>query len=225
VIDKLAETFEDLKTQLQAGGRYDVVHMLTDAACTRAKLLDCLVDEANKGRIVDLIVLGHGSAETLQLHGEDLTDQEIRGLRTDAQARGVQTLTLRTVYMCNCFGSTVNDAWVAIGAKASVGSRQSDRMPVPMTTYFVHEYVGGKAVGQAATDAYTATIPWYIVIYPPVPHITYSIVDIPYPCPTWNDPFRFCHQEIQIPTGVNFTPNPKVLETELLVEGDASVRF
>jgi hypothetical protein len=225
VIDRLAETFEDLKTQLQAGGRYDVVHMLSDAACTRAKLLDCLVEEANKGRIVDLIVLGHGSAEVLKLHGEDLTDAQIRTLKSDAQARGVQALTLRTVYMCNCFGSTLSDAWVAIGAKASVGSRQNDWMPEPMTTYFVHDYVGGKAVGQAATDAYTATIPWYFAIYPPTAHITYSVVDVPYPCPTWSDPFRFCHQEVQIPTGVNFTPNPKILESELLVEGDTSVRF
>jgi hypothetical protein len=174
---------------------------------------------------VDLIVLGHGSAETLQLHGEDLTDQEIRGLRTDAQARGVQTLTLRTVYMCNCFGSTVNDAWVAIGAKAvgRVSSERSDaRTHDDVLRPRVRRGEGRRSGGDRRVHA---TIPWYIVIYPPVPHITYSIVDIPYPCPTWNDPFRFCHQEIQIPTGVNFTPNPKVLETELLVEGEASVRF
>jgi hypothetical protein len=225
VIDQLAETFEDLKTQLQAAGRFDVVHMLSDQACTRARLLDCLVEEANKGRLVDLVVLGHGSADRLELNGESLTDGQIRSLRTDAQARGVQDLTLRTVYMCNCYGSTLNDAWCAIGADASVGSRQNDWMPEPMTTYFIHDYLGGKPVAQAARDAYNATIPWFFAIYPPTPHITYSTVQVPYPCPTWADPFRFCHQDIQVPTGVDFTPNPKVLETELLVEGDGSVTF
>ncbi|HFD87668.1 MAG TPA: hypothetical protein ENJ35_08330, partial [Gammaproteobacteria bacterium] len=33
VIDSLAETFEDLKSSLQAAGKYKFVVLLTDAAC------------------------------------------------------------------------------------------------------------------------------------------------------------------------------------------------
>jgi hypothetical protein len=225
IIDRLAETFEDVKTQLQAAGRYHVVHLLTDEACTRARLLDCLIEEAGKGRTVDLVVLGHGSAERLELHGESLTGSQIRSLLSDAKARGTDAFTLRTVYMCNCYGSTLGDDWCAIGAKVAVGSKQNDWMPEPMTTFFIHDYVDGKRVSQAAHDAYTATIPWYLVIYPPTPHITYSTVSVPYPCPTWTDPFRICWEQIDVPTGVDFTPHPKVLETELVATGDGNTTF
>ena len=50
-------------------------------------------------------------------------------LKADAAAKGVPNLNLRMVYMCNCYGSTVNDDWLAAGAKASVGSHMNDMMP------------------------------------------------------------------------------------------------
>jgi hypothetical protein len=225
VIDKLAETFEDLKTQLQAAGRYDVVHLLTDAACTRADLLQTLIDEARKKRIVDLLVLGHGSSERLVLNQGELTPTTIASLLTDAQAQGLGSLSLRTVYMCNCYGSTLGNDWVGIGAKVAVGSKQNDWMPEPMITYFLHDYLAGKTVAKAAEDAYRATIPWYLPIYPPTVKITYSTYSVPYPCPTWSEPWRMCSQNIDVPSGVTFTPHSNVLESELLVIGDGSVTF
>lgn len=65
VIDGLSETFEDIKTTLQAAGRYDVVHLLTDNLCSRSQLLNALVTETRNNRTIDLIVLGHGSSENL----------------------------------------------------------------------------------------------------------------------------------------------------------------
>jgi hypothetical protein len=55
VVDRLIETIEDVKVRLQAEGRYDVVHLLTDDACSRSNLLDRLVTETQKGRVIDLI--------------------------------------------------------------------------------------------------------------------------------------------------------------------------
>ncbi|HWS98972.1 MAG TPA: hypothetical protein VN256_01780 [Pyrinomonadaceae bacterium] len=229
VIDGLSEMFEDLKTTLQAAGRYDVVHLLTDNSCSRAKLLDALVAETSAGRTTDLIVLGHGSPEKLNLkvnpHLRGGASGNIRSLLTDAGTRGVNSLKLRMVYMCNCFGSTVNDDWLAIGAKVSVGSHQLDMMPEPMTTFFVHNWLAGQKARDAAKNAYAATIPFYLPIYPPTTRIKYKKIKVPYPCPTLTNPLKICKKTVEVPDGVEFTPNTYVEQTKLIVAGDQNARF
>src|SRR5687767_2315746 len=59
VIDRAAETFETLKTALQSVGYYTKVINLSDANCTRQKLLDNLIAETKAGRQVDLFIFGH----------------------------------------------------------------------------------------------------------------------------------------------------------------------
>ncbi len=158
-IDRLAETFEDVKVRLQAGGKYDRVVLLTDDACKRANLLDTLVTETQSGNTIDIVVLGHGTREWLGLKGEALTGGQsgnIRTLMQEAAGRGCPSLNIRLVYMCNCYGSTVNDDWLAIGAKASVGSRRINYLPEPMTTVFLQLWVEGKSAGDAAVHSYNA---------------------------------------------------------------------
>jgi hypothetical protein len=229
VIDTLAETFENIKTSLQANNRYDVVHLLTDNLCSRAKLLDALVAETQKGRKIDLVVLGHGSNESLALKtGPNLSggvNGNIRTLLADAQNRGVAALNLRMVYMCNCFGSTLNDDWIALGAAASVGSKMNDFMPEPMTTFFLQHWLGGQKVKDAARNAYQQTIPFYGLIYPPTPQIKHKTVKVKFPCPTFSNPLKMCEKDVQIPDGVNLITNSKIIETELIVEGNGNLTF
>ncbi len=229
VIDGLAEAFENVQTTLQAAGKYDAVHLLTDNSCSRAKLLDALVEEAQRGRTTDLVVLGHGTTEKLTLkvapHLRGGATQNIRSLLTDAQARGVSSLTLRMVYMCNCFGSTVNDDWLAIGARVSVGSLQLDMMPEPMTTFFLHNWLAGDKAKDAAKKAYESTIPFYLAIYPPTPRIKYKRVDIPYPCPTFANPLKMCAKTVDLPDGVEFIPHTYVEQTKLIVSGNQNLKF
>lgn len=231
IVDALAERTEDILARLQGAGRYDVIHLLTDNLCSRANLLDKLVLETQNQRRIDLIVLGHGTTEKLFLHvtphlrGGNGTNGNIRSLLTDAQARGVSSLNLRMVYMCNCFGSTLNDDWLAIGAKASVGSRELDMMPEPMTTFFLHNWIAGQKVKDAAKNAYDATVPFYVPIYPPTVEIKYKTIEVPYPCPTFTDPFRICTKRIQVPDGVEVTPHTYVEQTKLRVNGNQNLRF
>jgi hypothetical protein len=229
VIDGLAETFEDIKTTLQSANRYDVVHLLTDNLCSRSQLLNALVTETQRNRIIDLIVLGHGSNETLMMkrlpHLSGGASGNIRKLLTDAQRLGVNKLNLRMVYMCNCYGSTLNDDWVAIGAKASVGSKMNDYMPEPMTTFFIHNWLAGQKVRDAARNAYQATIPFYVLAYPPTLRRRYKTIKVPYPCPTWTDPLKMCERELQVPDGVDLITNSKIVETELLVRGNGNTVF
>jgi hypothetical protein len=65
VVDRLAETFENLKSTLQANGKYNKVVLLTDVNCTRAKLLENLVFYTKQGMTIDLLILGHGSPNAL----------------------------------------------------------------------------------------------------------------------------------------------------------------
>jgi hypothetical protein len=180
IVDSFIEGGEAAKFQALASGRYQRFVNLSDANCTRAKLLEQLIKQSKDGYVTDLAVLGHGSPESLRLNGENLTGRTtttitspttglsttitnqgtIRKLLTDARATQGSTFNfkLRLVHMCNCFGATTNDDWLAIGAKASVGAPLINWMPEPMITYFWDDFVkNDKRVTQAAADSLAAT--------------------------------------------------------------------
>lgn len=181
IIDRFAENGEAAKFAALRVGHYQRFINLSDAACTRAELLRQLIRQSNEGFTVDLAVLGHGGIESLGLHnGEKLTglttttsinpltrvrtstinQGTIRSMLTEARAsQGAGFhFKLRLVHMCNCFGGTTNDDWLAIGAKVSVGSPAMDWMPEPMNTFFWNDFLNSdKRVSQAAADSLAAT--------------------------------------------------------------------
>ncbi len=241
--DQLAESFEDMKTTFQAAGRYDIVHLLTDNLCSRKELLDHLVMETLNGRTIDLVVLGHGSNDSLSmkikpnLSGGD--DGNIRKLLTDARTKGKYKkklkdhghiinsfkFNLRMVYMCNCEASTLNDDWLAIGAKASVGSKNNNYMPEPVITLFLNYWLAGKKVKNAAKKAYDESALFFTPIYPPTTKITYVTKYFTYPCGTFTDPFKKCKKKVRIPNGVKFTTNSKITDSKLVVAGNGNLVF
>jgi hypothetical protein len=180
IVDSFIEGGEAAKFQALATGRYQRFVNLSDSACTRAKLLEQLIKQSKEGHVVDLAILGHGSPESLRLNGENLTglttqtiinpltgvrststsQGTIRSLLTEARARegSAFNFKLRLVHMCNCFGGTTNDDWLAIGAKTAVGSPTMDWMPEPLITFFWDDFVkNDKRAAQAASDALAAT--------------------------------------------------------------------
>lgn len=142
-IDGLAETFEDIKTTLQVQGYYDRIINLTNRNCTRAKLLNAMIEQTRNGNSFDLLVLGHGGSDKLYLHNsETLTGQGIRDLLTEARAQHTGlNFKLRMVYMCNCVSGTLLDDWLHIGAKVALGSDSINYMPEPQTTFFFEDFV------------------------------------------------------------------------------------
>ncbi|PAW65665.1 MAG: hypothetical protein B9S38_14850 [Verrucomicrobiia bacterium Tous-C4TDCM] len=187
IVDSFIEGGEATKLQALAAGRYQRFVNLSDSACTRANLLAELIRQSKDGFITDLAVLGHGSPESLRLNGENLTGQttttlvnpitgtrstftntgSIRTLLSDARATqgSAFNFKLRLVHMCNCFGGTTNDDWLAIGAKTSVGAPLMNWMPEPMITFFWDDFVkNDKRAIQAAADSLVATrILWQAV--------------------------------------------------------------
>jgi len=234
VVDMLAETFENLKTTLQANGKYNKVVLLTDVNCTRAKLLDNLVLYSKQGWTIDLLIMGHGSTDSLDLYGGQHllgarygANNNIITLKTEAQARGCQKLNLRLVYMCNCFGSTTNDEWIAIGALHSIGSRGDNYMPEPQITFFMNNWVGGQAPGAAAMNAYNGSVPFYQLAFPPTPVPQYVRQTVTYPCGLYWDPncvvmglktgcFKtsYCTTVANILTGFTMQQHPLIVSSQ-----------
>jgi hypothetical protein len=186
IVDQFVENGESAKFAALAQGSYQRFIDLSDTACTRQNLLNNLITESVNGRVVDLCVLGHGSINQLNLNnGPNLTGSSfsivstragvetifvpgtIRSMLTDARAqRGSSfNFSLRLVYMCNCEGSSLNDDWLAIGAKTSVGSRRNNYMPEPMLTDFWNDFVkNDKQAADAADRAFDASAPiWSLV--------------------------------------------------------------
>lgn len=151
LIDPIAVTQLASHMTLMTAGRYQRFVNLSGAACTRSTLLSTLIDETARGNVVDLAILGRGSNETLAMNaGPALTGAtrtslgtislagSIRSMLTDARAqRGAGfNFNLRLVYMNNSFSMTLNDDWLAIGAKTSIGVRRNNYMPEPTLRTF-----------------------------------------------------------------------------------------
>jgi hypothetical protein len=180
IVDSFVENGEAAKFQALASGSYQRFVNLSDVNCTRAKLLAELIKQSKDGYVTDLAVLGHGSPESLRLNGENLTglttttvfnpftgttgtlinQGSIRSLLTEARTQQGSSFNfkLRLVHMCNCFGATTNDDWLAIGAKTSIGSSKIDWMPEPLISFFWDDFVKkDKRASKAAADALAAT--------------------------------------------------------------------
>jgi len=162
-VDRVAEEFEAVKTVLQARRGYSGVLLLHGERGTRAQLLRALVEEARRERVVDLMVLGHGLPERLLLRGEELTggvSGSVRSLAADAQVQGIDRLPLRLVYMCNCYGATMSDDWLAAGAVTVVGTRLDNYLPEPTTTFFLANWLPCLPADAAAQSAYDRAVPF-----------------------------------------------------------------
>ncbi len=177
IIDTAVELGETAKFRGLATGRYTQFIDLSDTRCTRANLLNTLIDQTNRGRVIDLAILGHGNTDTLRLNDGNIVGsptfsssnpRSIRGLLAEAKTRQnnpAYKFNLRLVHMCNCFGATLNDDWLAIGAKTSVGAPLTNWMPEPMTTFFWDDFVkNDKRASQAAQDSLAFTRPFFALV-------------------------------------------------------------
>jgi hypothetical protein len=158
--NQAANTFTSYKQTLLSMGRYQRLVNLTGTTCKRANLLDELIKQSNEGYTVDLYMFGHGGIDMIQLVGESLTggsNGNLRSMLTEARSREGASFNfkLRLVYMGQCFASTLNDDWIAIGAEVSLGAGHLDYMTEPMSYSFVYNFVENhKTVAEARDIAF-----------------------------------------------------------------------
>jgi GH24 family phage-related lysozyme (muramidase) len=160
--DKI-KSFTDnlLETAELVGNRYaaakpdlfgDVV-ILCDGAATYADLKGKLIDLSRAGRLIDLYILTHGGEDTIVAKG-DINGQKIR----DMKAEYGKPLSIRSVYMMNCVGSSLNQAWIDAGARVCSGSLRNNYLPEPTMFFFWNNWKDGQNFESAVTSAYRKTI-------------------------------------------------------------------
>jgi len=153
--DSLLEGFELSVNRYASAkpGLFGDVIVLRDSSATYADLKRQLVALSKAGKIIDVIVLTHGNAGHISAQ-DDIDAQKIK----DIKAENGAPLTIRSVYMMNCVGSSLNKAWLDAGAKVSSGSIGNNYLPEPTMFFFWKAWKEGTPFGTAATGAYQKTV-------------------------------------------------------------------
>lgn len=153
--DNLLETAE-LSLNRYAAAKpefYGDVSVLRDSTASYTDLKDKLISLSRAGKIIDVIILTHGSDDYISVTG-GVDSSKIRAMKTEYG----KPLSIRSVYMMNCVGSSLNNAWLDAGAKISSGAMKNNYLPEPTTFFFWKSWKEGEAFDTAATSAYRKTI-------------------------------------------------------------------
>jgi hypothetical protein len=123
---------------------------------TPANFTAQLVRLANEGYIIDIFINAHGDIGEFHASGgthnatpSRITAQMIRDLPA---AAGLSCLPIRMVYQTQCYASSLNPEWKAIGAKIAVGARHIQFYPNQFGN-FVNDWNRGKTVGESNSGA------------------------------------------------------------------------
>jgi GH24 family phage-related lysozyme (muramidase) len=153
--DSLLETLELTLNRYTAATPelYGSVVVLRDGTASYGDLKSQLIALSKNAKIIDLFILTHGRSDLISVAG-GIDGQKIRAMKTEAG----QPLTIRSVYMMNCVGSSLNQAWLDAGAKASSGSIGNNYLPEPTMYFFWNNWKGGQSFENAVTGAYHKTV-------------------------------------------------------------------
>jgi Papain-like cysteine protease AvrRpt2 len=153
--DNLLETAELTLNRYTAGkpDPYGDVLVLRDGTATYADLKRTLIAQTAAGKIVDLVILTHGDTGFISVI-DGIDTAKIATMKTEAG----RPLMIRSVYMMNCVGSSLNQAWLDAGAKASAGTLRNNYLPEPTTHFFWVNWKAGQPFETAVTGAYRQTI-------------------------------------------------------------------
>ena len=132
---------------------YGLVTVLRNGTASYDDLRNKLFSLSREGKLIDLFILTHGSADEIAVNG-GITGAKIRQMRADFG----KPLSIRSVYMMNCVGSSLNQAWLDAGAKVSSGSIRNNYLPEPTTFFFWQNWKQGQNFEIAVTSAYRKTI-------------------------------------------------------------------
>jgi hypothetical protein len=133
---------------------YNDVIVLRDSTSTFGELRNALFGSSRAGRVIDLVILTHGDRGEFLTDGGSIDAAAIRSLRTEFGG----PLNIRSVYMMNCVGSSLNQAWLDIGARTSSGTHENNYLPEPSTYFFWSAWTGGQSFETSVTTAYRRTI-------------------------------------------------------------------
>ena len=153
--DSLLESAELALNRYSAASpeHFGSVTVLQNSTASYDDLKNKLFSLSKEGKLIDLLILTHGSDNEIAVHG-GITGEKIKQMRVDFG----KPLSIRSVYMMNCVGSSLNQAWIDTGAKVSSGSIRNNYLPEPTTFFFWQNWKQGQNFETAVTGAYRKTI-------------------------------------------------------------------
>lgn len=153
--DDLFETAELTINRYQSAAPtlFKNVVVLRNGTASYQDLKSTLIKLTQDKKIMDVLILTHGGTDSISVTG-GITGQKIRDIKTE----NGKPLSIRSVYMMNCVGSTLNQAWIDAGAKVSSGAIRNNYLPEPTTFFFWSNWKQGQNFETAVTGAYRKTI-------------------------------------------------------------------
>jgi hypothetical protein len=122
---------------------------------TKANLAKYLNELGDEGYVVDVFIFSHGWKDTFRVSKGTYGDNSTVSQR---YLEGhVRPLKIRMVWQCNCYGSTMNDCWVNLGAKASAGSKFVGFYPTRFGG-FIKRWARGERFGTALNRSDTKLV-------------------------------------------------------------------
>ena len=134
-------------------GLFNDVVILRNPTATYDELKNTLIRLSREKKIIDLFILTHGREDTIAANG-DINGQKIK----DIKAQNGAPLTIRSVYMINCVGSSLNAAWLDAGAKVSAGTLKNNYLPEPTMFFFWSNWKANQSFENSVTNAYRKTV-------------------------------------------------------------------
>jgi hypothetical protein len=127
------------------------------ATPTKANFFKYIKELAKEGYYLDIWIWSHGSTNDFRCSngtfGDNgkITDDDIDSELSPANS-GLTKIPIRMVYQINCVGESLNDNWIGIGAKTSIGTRYVNFYP---TQYggFADEWNKGTVKVKQAIEA------------------------------------------------------------------------
>ncbi len=117
--------------------------------------LNQLIELVNEGYFVDIFIFTHGSQNMIHFaNDKDLTPTELEEELAEEKS-GFNYLPIRMVYQMNCDGSTFNQAWLNVGAKAVCGTRRINFYPNQFNGFAKEWNKGNVSFEKAVYDSNT----------------------------------------------------------------------
>lgn len=160
-IDFLTEEYAKLLLRVYgAYRRYDQVIVLEDARATGPELAAALTGLAPTHQ-ADLLLLVHGRPGALVGHlGRcDVGDETFSPLRKAYRA-DPSLVDLRMVFGVNCYGASLAQTWLDLGARAVNGAVGVNWLPEPSLSVFLRRWLNGARFSQAVADSHRVGLRW-----------------------------------------------------------------
>ena len=99
--------------------------------------------------VVDVLMLVHGQAGYACGCGEHRVGADFFEALRQLRRPGWRAFRLRAVYQMNCYGQTLGEEWLSVGAQAVNGTVGINWLPEPSLSIFLNGWLGGQPFGDS----------------------------------------------------------------------------